>query len=146
MGPLGVVVAQVALQVEAKPGLLRDEVASEGRLPALLQDGLLHSLDASVGLGSTGADEAVAGSQGGDGGLEGGGAELLGVVAHHPLQLPAADGQIGGHGAGELAGQVAEGLRRVTCRVAQVSAEATSMAVSCQTVPLVPLRRPMPKQ
>jgi hypothetical protein len=34
--------------------------------------------------------------------------------------------------------QVAEGLRRVTWRVAQVQAEATSMAVYCQTVPLVP--------
>jgi hypothetical protein len=34
--------------------------------------------------------------------------------------------------------QVADGLRRVTCKVAQVEAEATSMAVSCQTVPLVP--------
>jgi hypothetical protein len=39
--------------------------------------------------------------------------------------------------------QVAEGLRLVTCRVAQVEAEATSMAVYCHTVPLVPLKRPM---
>jgi hypothetical protein len=40
----------------------------------------------------------------------------------------------------------AEGLRRVTWRVAQAEAEATSMAVSCQTVPLVPDSRPMHKQ
>jgi hypothetical protein len=38
----------------------------------------------------------VAGFQLGDGGLEGGRAELLGDVGHDPLQLPAALGKVGG--------------------------------------------------
>ena len=38
MGAFGVVVAEVALKVEPQPGLLGDEVAGEGRLPALVQD------------------------------------------------------------------------------------------------------------
>jgi hypothetical protein len=49
VGPLGVVVAQIAFQVEAEAGLLGDEIAGEGGLPALVQDGLLDSLHAPVG-------------------------------------------------------------------------------------------------
>src|SRR5215217_2855807 len=50
-------------------------------------------------------------------------------------------GPPGGQGAGPLR----RGLRRVTWRVAQVEALATSMAVDCPTVPLVPDRRPIQK-
>src|SRR4029453_13059002 len=71
-----VVVAEVAFQVELEAGLLGNQVAGKGRLPALVQDGLLDPFHAPVGLGSAGPDEAVAGSQLGDGGLEGGRAEL----------------------------------------------------------------------
>jgi hypothetical protein len=79
VGPFGVVVAQIALQIQAEAGLLGDEIAGEGWLPAFVQDGLLDSLDTAVGLRSAGTDEAVPGSQLGDGGLEGGRAELRGV-------------------------------------------------------------------
>ena len=57
----------MAQQVAAQPVLLRDEVAREGRLPALLEDRALHPLDAAVGLGPAGVDEALTGAEGGDG-------------------------------------------------------------------------------
>jgi hypothetical protein len=63
VGALAVVVAPIALQVEAEAGLLGDQVAGEGRLPALLQDGLLDPLHAPIGLGPTGPDEALAGAR-----------------------------------------------------------------------------------
>jgi hypothetical protein len=88
----------------------------------------------------------VPGAQLGDGGLERGRTELRGVVAHDPLQPPAGSGQVGGNPLGRWLVHCAEGLRLVTSSVAQTYAEATSMAVSCHTVPLVPERRPMQKQ
>src|SRR5215218_9668079 len=54
---------QVALQVELEAGLLGDQVAGEGWLPALIQDGLLHPLDTAVRLGSTGPDKGMAGAE-----------------------------------------------------------------------------------
>jgi hypothetical protein len=45
VGPFGVVVAEIALKVEPQPGLLGDQVASKGGLPALIQDGLLDPFD-----------------------------------------------------------------------------------------------------
>jgi Pentapeptide repeats (9 copies) len=110
---LGVAGAEVLhlddLQLEA--GLLGDQVPGEGGLPALVQDGLLDPFRTPIGLGSAGPNEAVSGSQLGDGGLEAGRAELRGVIAHDPLELPAASGQVGGHRAGQGAGP---GRRRVT--------------------------------
>ena len=47
VGAFGVVVAQVALQIQAQPGLFGDQVTGEGRFPALVQDGLLDPLDAA---------------------------------------------------------------------------------------------------
>src|SRR4029453_4499339 len=109
VGAFGVVVAQVAFQIQPQAGLLGDEVAGKGRLPALVQDGLLHPLDAAVGLRAAGPEEAVAGAEGSDCLLEGGRAELLGVVSHDPLQTPAPLSQVGGDGAGELAGPLGWG-------------------------------------
>ena len=62
-----VVVARVASQVTPEAGLLRDQRAGEGRLPALLEDRALHALQATVGLGPAGVDEAVLGAELGDG-------------------------------------------------------------------------------
>src|SRR4029450_4054290 len=100
VGAFGVVVAQVAFQVEAEAGLFGDQVAGEGWLPAFIQDGLLHAFHTAIGLWPAGADEAVGGREGGHGLAEDRRAELAGVVAHAPLQLPATGGQVGGHGAG----------------------------------------------
>jgi hypothetical protein len=58
VGPFGVVVAQIAFQIEPEAGLLGNQVASEGGLPALLRDGLLDPLDTAIGLGSASPDEA----------------------------------------------------------------------------------------
>jgi hypothetical protein len=110
MGSFGVVVAQGAFQIEAEAGLFGDQVAGEGGLPALLQDGLLDPLHTPIRLGTAGPDEAVTGSQLSDAGLEGGRAELLGVVAHDPLQPPAAGGQVGGHRPGQGAGPGGRGV------------------------------------
>jgi hypothetical protein len=38
VGAFGVVVAEVALKVELEAGLLGDQIAGEGRLPALVQE------------------------------------------------------------------------------------------------------------
>ena len=54
------VVAQVAFEVAAQSGLLRDQMALESRLPALLEDRALHPLDAAIGLRPGGLDEALA--------------------------------------------------------------------------------------
>jgi hypothetical protein len=63
VGPLGVVVAEIALQIQPQAGLLGDQVAGERRVPALLHDRLLDPLHAAIGLKSAGADEAVAGAE-----------------------------------------------------------------------------------
>jgi hypothetical protein len=81
-----------------------DQLPGEGGLPALVRTGLLHPLHTAVCLRSTGPDEAVAGAQVGKSGLAGGRAELAGVVAHHPRQLPTALGQVGGDLPGQGAG------------------------------------------
>jgi hypothetical protein len=62
VGAFGVVVAEVPLKVEAEPGLVGDQVARECRLPAFVQDRLLHPLDAAIGLGATSPNEGVLGS------------------------------------------------------------------------------------
>ena len=95
VGPFGVVVAEIAVQIQPQAGLLGDEVAGKGRLLALIQDGLLDRFHTAVCLGPASVNDGMAGTELGDGGLEGPGAELLGVVAHDPLQLPAAAGQVG---------------------------------------------------
>jgi hypothetical protein len=51
VGAFGVVVPEVALQVELEAGLLGDQLPGEGGFPALLQDGLLDALHAPIGLG-----------------------------------------------------------------------------------------------
>lgn len=92
----------------------------EGGLPAVVKDGLLDSLGTPVRLGTAGPDNAVAGTEGHGRLLEDDGAERLGVVAHQPLQPPAAAGEIGVTVRASRLVQVAEGLRRVRCRLAQV--------------------------
>jgi hypothetical protein len=59
VGAVGVVKLEVALQVEPKAGVLGNQIAGEGGLPTLLQDGLLHSLHAAVGLRPARPDEDV---------------------------------------------------------------------------------------
>src|SRR6266571_5103926 len=76
VGPVGVVVVQVPVQVESEAGVLGDEVAGERGLPAHLEDGLLDPLHHAVGLGAPGPDEQVAGPELGHRPLELGGAEL----------------------------------------------------------------------
>jgi hypothetical protein len=79
VGAFGVVVAEIALQVEPQPGLLGDEVAGEGRLPALIQDGLLEPLDDAVEL--LWSSGQVGGLGAGDQGLED-------DVGQPPLEAP----------------------------------------------------------
>jgi nitrate/nitrite transporter NarK len=50
VGSLGVVVAEIAFQIQAQASLFGNEVASEGGFPALLQDGLLDPLDTAVAI------------------------------------------------------------------------------------------------
>ena len=59
VGPFGVVVAEIMFQVEPEAGLVGDQIAGEGGLPALLQDGLLHPLDTAIGLGPAKASSMV---------------------------------------------------------------------------------------
>src|SRR5207245_10264853 len=56
---LEVVVDQVALEVLAQGGEFGHQGAGEGGSPAFLEDGALHPLHGSVGLGSAGANEAM---------------------------------------------------------------------------------------
>jgi hypothetical protein len=88
----------------------------------------------------------VAGSQPGDGVLKGGqrNSEALSLMTRSNCRPRAARSAATVRARALV--HYAEGLRRVTCRVAQAYAEATSMAVYCQTVPLVPDSRPMQKQ
>jgi hypothetical protein len=123
-----------------------DEIPSGGWLPALLQNGLLDSLHTAIRLGTAGPDEAMPSTELGDGLTEAGRAELAGVVAHHPLQPPAALGQVGGHGAGEGAGPLRGGVAAGALQGGPDIGRATWMAVSCRTVPLVPASRPIQKQ
>jgi len=146
VGAFGVVVAKVTVKVEPQPGLLGDEVAGEGRLPALVQDGLLDPLDTAVGLGRPARMKVcralslamvawkVAERN----------SEALSLITRSSRRPRLARSAATVRARALV--QVAEGLRLVTWRVAQVEAEATSMAVSCQTVPLVPLSRPMQQQ
>src|ERR687895_214992 len=50
IGTRSVVEAQESIEVESQPGVLGDQVASEGWLPPLLEDRLLNSFDIAVGL------------------------------------------------------------------------------------------------
>ena len=60
MGAVFTEVAQVAFEFAPEAGLLGDQVAGEGRLPARSDDRALDPLDAAVVLRSAGVDEAMA--------------------------------------------------------------------------------------
>ena len=64
----------------------------------------MERLDVSVGLWSAGVDAAVSGSQLLEGEHEIHAAELVAVIAEHPLQLPAGGLQLFGDTLGELCG------------------------------------------
>jgi hypothetical protein len=65
-------VVEIAFQIQAEADLLGDEVAGEGGLPALIQDGLLDPLDTPIRLRPASPDEGMPGLELGDGGLEAG--------------------------------------------------------------------------
>jgi hypothetical protein len=143
VGAFGVVVAEVALEIQPQPGLFGDEVAGERRLPPLIQDGLLDPFDTVVGLRRPARMKlcraprvAMVAWK-----LAERNSEALSLMTRSSRQ-PLAARSAATVRASWLV-HTAEGLRRVTWRVAQVEAEATSMAVYCQTVPLVPASRPM---
>ena len=60
VGAVFIGVAQVAFEFAPEAGLLGDQVAGEGRLPARSDDRALDPLDAAVVLRSAGVDEAMA--------------------------------------------------------------------------------------
>jgi hypothetical protein len=70
VGAVGVVVEQVLIEVGGERGHLWNERAGEGGAPAFLEDGELDAFDAAVAVRSSGADEALAGTELGDGGAE----------------------------------------------------------------------------
>ena len=104
VGAVFIGVAQVAFEFAPEAGLLGDQVAGEGLLPACSDDRALDALDAPVGLRSAGVDEALASAEFRDGPAERAGAELGAVVGNHALQPPTAGGQILGDAASQLPG------------------------------------------
>src|SRR6266571_4169373 len=76
MSSLVVVVAEISIEVTLECGVTRHQSASEGRSPALLEDGALDALDGTVGLWSAGANEALLGARAGNRAGEGFGSEL----------------------------------------------------------------------
>ena len=64
----------------------------------------MDAFDAAVAVGVPGADEALAGAQGVDGGAEVAGAELRAVIRGDFLQLPAGGGKLGGDAVQQFAG------------------------------------------
>jgi hypothetical protein len=63
---LVVVVGEISLEVAFECCVSRHQSASEGRPPALLQDGAMDSLHGAVGLGSASTNEALLGTYTGD--------------------------------------------------------------------------------
>src|SRR6266540_3694890 len=88
MSSLVVVVAEISVEVTLECGVTRHQSASEGRSPALLEDGALDALDGTVGLWSAGANEALLGARAGNRAGEGFGSELAAVVGADSLQFP----------------------------------------------------------
>ena len=60
VGAIVVVVGEVLVEVAGEGGAAGNERAGEGWAPALFEDGQLDALDAAVGVGASGADEALA--------------------------------------------------------------------------------------
>ena len=60
---VGVVEAQVGVELSFQPGVAGVEVARECWSPALVEDRLVQRLDVSVGLWVAGVDAGVAGTQ-----------------------------------------------------------------------------------
>jgi hypothetical protein len=56
---LGLVEAQVGLELSLRAAVAGMDLASEGGAPALIEDCLVHSLDVSVGLRPNGVDGEV---------------------------------------------------------------------------------------
>jgi hypothetical protein len=120
VGAFGVVVAEVSLKVEAEPGLFGDQVARERRLPAFVQDRLLHPLDAAIGLRPTSSNEAVLGTELGDvwPKVAERNSEALSLITRSSFQPRSARSAATWRARALV--HVAEGFRRVTWRVAQV--------------------------
>src|SRR5664280_3452404 len=100
---VGVVEAQVGIELAFEPCVAGVEVARERGSPALVEDRLVQRLDVPVGLRPAGVDAGVAHLQR----LECRGEvalELVAVVAEHPLQLPAGGLQLPCDTSGEDAG------------------------------------------
>jgi len=92
--PIEVVLHEIALELAAKPHVLRDKIAGERGLPALVEDGALDPLDEAVGLRAPGSDERVGGAQVLDCGVEAGVAELRPIVCRDPLEVPSGIAQV----------------------------------------------------
>jgi hypothetical protein len=115
-----VVVAEIALQVEPEAGLLGNQVAGKGRLPAFVQDGLLDPLHTAVGLGRPARmklcrapREAMAVWK-----VAERNSWALSLMTRSSRQPRLARSDATWRARALV--QVAAGLRRVTCRVAQV--------------------------
>ena len=147
VGAVEVVVVDVLVEVALEPGEADVEVAGEGGPPAFFEDQPVQGFDVAVGLRAAGPDQSVADAELGEGGAEVGGAELAAVVAEHSFEPPACPCKSTQTRRASLEVCAPVGLLcgQLTSS-AQANDEATSIAVSCQTEPFVPERRPTKKQ
>ncbi len=104
MDAVGVVVAEVALELALEAGVAGVEVAGEGGTPALFEDQPVEGFDVPVRLRPARLDVRDPRLQRGDRLLKRLALELLAVVAEDALELPVGALQVAGDAAGEFRG------------------------------------------
>ncbi len=130
-------------RVAAHAGQVRLDVAREGGTPALVEDRLVQGLDVAIGLRPAGADVRAPDTKARERLAEPLALELLAVVTQHPLESPAGRAELARDAPGDCEVSVPVGLPCLqTTSSTQANEEATSIAVSCQTAPSAPRRRP----
>jgi hypothetical protein len=108
---VGVVVAQVGVELSFQPCVAGIEIARERGAPALVENRLVQCLDVTVGLWSAGVDAAVAGTELLETAGELASTELVAVIGEHPLQAPASGLELMRDASCELAGLLGDGVR-----------------------------------
>ncbi len=101
VGAVVVVALEILRQIPAEGRKAGDQGTGEGGAEALLEDGLVDTLDAAVALGPARADPRVADAGVGQSLPEDGAGELAGVVGADALEQPAVAGQVRGDLLGE---------------------------------------------
>jgi len=101
---VGVVVAEVAVELAAERAVAWVEVTGEGGPPALVEDRFVQGFDVAVGLRAAGVDVGEAGAESFDRLVEALAAVLVAVVGEDALELPAGGLELSGDAAGERRG------------------------------------------